>query len=141
MENIRVLIADDHGLVRRGARDLLIGRFVGLVAQQERAIHRHGQPKGAKVILAHQVAQAEVFRAVDVEKLGPRPYQQHLTDLLFQSQRLQRLLRPLFAVVIQLHRAEGLEARLAVLSQGAAGNAHQQRGHQGESFEHERSVT
>ena len=47
----------------------------------------------------------EILGAVDVEELGPYPDHEKLSDFFFERELAQRLLRPLFAAVVEIDRA------------------------------------
>src|SRR5579884_990766 len=79
--------------------------FERLVAIQERSFFAHREREAAQVILADGVAQFHEIWAGDVEELGMRPHHEQLPDLLLDAELLQRLLRPFFPVVVEMHRA------------------------------------
>ena len=81
------------------------GGLIGLAAIEERRLpaHRHGER--ADVILAHGVAQLQILGAVDVEELRPHPDHEKLSDFFLEGELAQGLLRPFFAVTVEMNGA------------------------------------
>src|SRR5450631_1950430 len=73
------------------------GGFIGLGAQEERAIHMNRHGKRADVIFLHSLKPLQVFSALHVKEAGAAPDHENLPDLFFDSKAAERLLGPLVA--------------------------------------------
>jgi len=56
------------------------------------------------VILAHRVAELEILGTVDIEELRSHPDHEKLSDFFFQREPAEGLLRPFFAVAVEMDR-------------------------------------
>src|SRR5436305_556676 len=70
------------------------GSLVRARSQKKRAVHRHAHRERTHVILLHRVAELQVVGTLHIEEAGAAPDHEDLSDLLFESQLAQRLLRP-----------------------------------------------
>ena len=60
------------------------------------------------MIFAHAVAQLQIFGAIDVQELRPHPDHEKLSDFFFQRKLAEGLLRPFFAVAVEMNGASVL---------------------------------
>src|SRR5207249_7226619 len=77
--------------------------FIRLTAIQEWRLEadRHGER--ADVVLLHRVAKLQIVGTVHVQELGSNPDHEKLAYLFFERELANRLLRPLFAVAIEVN--------------------------------------
>ena len=75
------------------------------------------------MIFVHGVAELKICRAVHVEKFGACPNHEQLADFFFDGHFVEGLLRPLFAIVLEMNRQR------LIFGFGGSGD-HEDCGHQ-----------